>query len=587
MNNCYDGVDHVHSRVTGVLAALLVAASAHATPWRVDMAPPRPGLPAVVVEVGYPNGYVPALNTPVVIHATAGDTGFAGAIGFHFDVGGKSTLDAPVVARASIRPHETWTFRTIAELHMWGQGTRDPNAQLARDLIIEWRNSALVPLGFANAGSPPWVIAERQPLRVSGTPELSDNSQWYAGFSSIIVPLATWLDLPPRVREAIFASGIDVVFVGFARGNQPIDDLTRTLLPVAFSAGQSSYVAPWPYGSTTTTAPASWTAKPGSGFTGSSTRPYVARTMAATWVADERALGRPLPSTVHVRARTRFVDFNPIVPDRRPWIWTAIGALAALAAWLLVRNNRLAAGAALAIAVAATTAMSRDHIRKATASDEYVLKGMVANGIGNEFHLYFDHGPSPLAPSPVDRLSVSGSDWLPGQLEIRTNETSPAMGAIKTASDWAFDVRWKMKRTLTQERRSRILQFAGNDLHSAVLVENSLAGDESSYIIEPAFERLADGHMKMTFALPTGHPDRSAKMSLTAALAGGPVKLTWATGSIDLPLTSTGAVHRCEIPADVLRAIDSSGGVFEATATPVFHIVRPFYNVLLHVQEKS
>lgn len=592
VNNCYDGVHHVQSRVTGVLAALLVAMSAQATPWRAEVAPPRPGLPAVVVEVGYPDGYIPAFNTPVVIHATAGDAGFAGYIGFHFEFGGRSTVDTPVIGSASIRPHETWTFRTIATLHLWNDRTeQSANAgspPVTRDLVVEWRGNATELLGVEDAGSPPWIIgaAARLPLHVSTTSVLPDTSQWYAGFSSVIVPLATWLDLQPRVREAIFAAPVEVVFVGFARADQTFDELTRTLLPVEFGAGQGSYVAPWPYGAATRSAPVSWTVKRGSGFVGTAMRPYLARTLAATWVADDHALDRPLPSVVHVRARTRFVNYDPRIPDRRPWIWAAIAFLVAVAAWLLVRNNRLVAGGVLAVAFAAMTAMSRDGIRRATATDEYVLKGALAPGVGSEYHLFFDRGPSPLSPAPADRLSVSGNDWLPGQVEIRTNETSPSMGAIKTVGDWALAIRWKIKRTMIRENRSRVVQYAGNDLHSVTLVQNVLANDERSYIIEPALEHLADGRMKMTLALPVGHSDRSARMSLTTAVSGGPVRITWATGSIDLPLSPSQGVHVCAIPADVLRAIDANGGVFEATVTPAIHIVRPVYNVLLHVQEK-
>jgi hypothetical protein len=580
--------------VTRVLTALLVAASAQAmaqapgtqAPWRAAVTPPRRGLPAVVVEVGYPGRYVPAFNTPIVIRATAGDLGFDGYIGFHFEVDGKSSIDQPVVSRAVIRPHETWTFRTIAILHSpYGR-----DSSFARELILDWRNRSVETVASANAGVPPWIVgvSNRMPLHAATAGPLPNFSQWYAGFSSIVIPLSMWLDLERGVRDAIFASGIEVIFIGFARADQTIDRVTHALLPVEFSAGGGTYTLPWPYGTTTANAPVSWTAKRGAGFTVSATRPYIARTLTASWVADERALDRPLPSVVHVLARSHFIGYDPRVTDRRPWPWAAAALLAAVAAWLLVRNNRLVAGAALAIAFAAATAMSRQSIRKAADSEQYVLKGSLAPGIGAEFCLQLDRGPSPLAPAPVDRFSVSGGDWLPMKAEVRTNHTSPSMGAIESWTDWGFQVRWKVKRTMSADGGEHIFQFAGNDLHSLVITESRLANDARSYLLQPELKLRGDGPAKMTVALPRGYRDRAVRISVTAAMAGGPVRLDWATGSIELPLQNeTAHPGSVVIPPEVLRAIDSNGGVFEITVTPAFHIVRPVNVVLVHVQEKS
>jgi hypothetical protein len=604
--------------VTGVLTALFLAVSAHAiaqtpgtrAPWQAAAGSPRAGLPAVSVEVGYPGPYVPSYNTPVVLRATAGDLGFDGYIGFHFETAGRTTLDSPVIARASIRPHQTWTFRTIATLHVWNDRPRpnpfDPGGLLEREFVVEWRDRASKRIASANAGKPPWITGavNRLPLLirpanqenavalgrtayVETTGSLSDSSQWYAGFSSIVVPLAAWLDLRPAVREAIVASLIEVVFIGLPRTDQTIDSATKALLPIELSGGDCAYTVPWPYGSGEVKAANSWSAKRTAGFTGSGTCPFIVRTLAAAWVADERGISQQLPSLVHVRSRSAFLDFDPRVRDHRPWKWGVAALLTTAATWLLVRRNRLVAGAVLAVAFVAMTAMTRTAIRKSSSVDDHVLRASLAPGIGVEYHLLLDYGPTPLAAAPVDRKGITGSEWLPKDAEVRTSETSPSMGAIyPPRSDWAFDVRWKIIRTVTSQDSPRVIVHAGNDLHSFVLAGNSLADREPDYRIQLETLPMAGGRAKAIAALSTGR-ERTVRITMPGSFTEAPVTLTWATGSVELPLPLGENGRSAVIPADLLRAIDAGGGVFEITARPAIRLTRPNTYMHLQVQERS
>ena len=590
-----------------MLAALLLAVSTHALaqtrdtrmPWRAEVRAPRPGLPVASVEVGYPGPYVPAFNSPIAIKATASDAGFDGYIGFRFVVKDRKTLDTPVIARAVLKPHESWTFRTIATLHYWADDAPP------RELIIEWRNRDAEVIALASAGDPPWIAQpdHRLPLRVirpnestsnataygssayaEAADQLPDAGQWYAGFSSVIVPLELWLDLRQPVRDAIFGSAVDVVFIGFARSGQSIDTATRALLPVEFTDRASTYSVPWPYGSGTVNAPVSWAAKRGAGSIGPASSPYIARTVTAMWGADERAVSQPRPSLVPLQSRVRFTGFDPITRDRRPNVWAAIALVAGVLAWLLVRTNRTVAGVVLAIAFTAMVAMSRDRIHERVTTGDHVLKASLGPGIGIEYHVRFEHGASPLAAGATDRASITGELWAPQDAEIRTTGTAPSMGAVKANGAWASDVRWTMQRKVSDASTpAQVSLWTGVSLHDFQLREMIPPADARKYVVQGDVRKLADGRMQATFALPAAAS--SARLFLGAF--AGPVDLTWASGSAQIQPQTSGYVHECVLTPELLRAIEGSGGVFDVNVTPSVHIVRPTYILLLQIEEKS
>src|SRR5207245_11014509 len=107
----------------------------------------------------------------------------------------------------------------------------------------QWRNTAMAVTASRSARTPPWTSWDKDllTLAVVNMPEvlgarpyvesaqnLSDQAQWYTGFSAVVMPVATWLDLPERIREAIFGSGVYVVLFGFPRTDQHLGRLDQT-----------------------------------------------------------------------------------------------------------------------------------------------------------------------------------------------------------------------------------------------------------------------------------------------------------------------------------------------------------------------
>src|SRR6266508_6520439 len=97
----YDGRSPDNS-MRALIAAVIVLAvsSAEAQTWHADVAPPRPALPSVTVDFGYPGLYVPWESAPIALHATAGDAPFDGYIGFRFRANERVAYDTPVISRA-------------------------------------------------------------------------------------------------------------------------------------------------------------------------------------------------------------------------------------------------------------------------------------------------------------------------------------------------------------------------------------------------------------------------------------------------------------------------------------------------------
>jgi hypothetical protein len=489
--------------ITAVIVLVSSVAEAQTrAPWHAAVAPPRAALPAVTVDLGYPGGYVPWESVPITLHATAGDAPFDGYIGFQFRVQEHVAYDASVISRAVLQPHQQWTFPTFARLRRWGViiGSNNSAIPVPRAVFIDWRDRAAREIAIQNAGTPPWTLwAQPLPLRVTragdsarasilgrpayvaGADALSDRAQWYAGFTDLVVPLDVWLDLPRRVREAIFGSGIHLVLFGFARANQQLDDLDRTLLPVTFIARPGSYSAPWPYRGTPTMpvpAPVSWTAKIDTDKLGGATSPYIVRSGAATWCADEAAVGRAFPAMTVIPLRQRAAHGRG-VPN--PWprpaqilrlypgLLTSLAAVAAtIAGWILLRRQQRAGVVTAMLAFAAITLAVRARIRPAAGAYEFDAHVSVAPGIADALQVRRTYGPSPLAEPASDaermRTSITDADDIGQRYEVRSSDTPMLMGVMQRSEDWNAITRWSQRREMSDGARVRVRHRDGKAL---------------------------------------------------------------------------------------------------------------------------
>lgn len=619
MNNCYDCPGPVQSKSIRVLCALVLMLSAQAIAqpaatrplWHADVQAPRPGLPAVAIDAGYPGPYLPYLSSPIEMRAVSSDVSFDGYIGFHFAVGDWKTLDTPVIARASLRPRETWTFRTFAGLRRWG-GQTSANAVKPREIVVEWRDRAMKIVAMANAGTPPWstYAVDRLDLRVVGATDpignvsafgrtvyaeragaLADRGQWYAGFRRVIVPLAAWLDLRQPVRDAIFGSAVPVVLAGLPSHGQQLDAMTRALLPVVFTDRPGSYATVWPSPAAEVAAPMSWTAKSGAAFVGSPQNPYIARTITATWVADEHALEHPTPSMLHAQSRAYNVPL--VIPDApiQGRIIAGLALLVAIAAWALARTNHTAVAVAVIAVFAGGVAIVRDRIRPQAAIVDRVTHGSLGPDLAIDYRSRWAHGPTPIAATNADRAAITGDYGLWNDAEIRTDDTSPSMGLLHRTSDWAFNVRWIMRRQLaTPGSKDRTIFPSLHDLHSLPAYELKPALNDRVYGIDGELTVLANDRVSATFALPAAGlmPGQTARIEITAALNAAPVEVAWATGSTRFTANKKNILSNPDfiIPDDLVREIVRAGGIFTVTCQPA-EVVQPYQQILLRVQEKK
>lgn len=597
---------------TRVLIALAVALASRAGAqplWHAALAAPRAGLPAVAIDLGYAGPYVPAFSAPITLHANGPAAPFDGYIGFSFAVGDKRTLDTPVIARAKLRPNETWTFSTFATVRRWGGPSPDTAAR-SRAIVVEWRDAAMQPIARASAGVPAWS-ANRVPLRIVGdnastsnatafgdeahaerAAALSDRGAWYAGFSSVVVPLATWLDLRSGVRDAIFGCGIPVVFVGFARADQQLDDVTRALLPVAFTVHAASYERSWPYASGTVASPVAWIAK--QAHTASAQNPYIARTATASWVADEHALDRPLPSMLRIENRAETAFFADATHGHGDAIVAILAVLIAIASWLLFRRNRTLAAAALLIAFTAIVAVAAERVRPKQAQLQDALHASIAPGIDIDARDHSAYGPSPLPAIAVDRVSLTGDYGLRDDAEVRTADTAPSMGLLQRSRDWDAESRWSLRRVLAKDGQTDaiVIPAIQGDLHGSWMMFWRVrpAASDRHFMIQGEVRELPGKTFVTTFAIPTENArNRTASIGVTAVLTGGPVEIRWANGSSFVTAHRSDVNHMPVglIPDDTLDAIARSGGVFDVIAKVNTQVIQRTYNISLVVQEKK
>lgn len=391
------------------------------------------------VDLGYPGPYVSTSSSPIELRVRGATMPFDGYIGYRFRVGRDATLDTPVASRAIIPAGGSWTFRTTAQL----VASRDESALMNRELVVEWRNRSAALVSSRSVGRPPWSAG--RPLRIVGSrepgaaqtclgqqavllspAELRDDAQWFAGFSSIVVPLDVWLDLPAATREAAFHSGVHVVFFGMPREGQGLSKIDEALLPVRFTPGPG------------------WTPAPDADYAGPKVRPYLATTRAGSYAADEKTLGEPLPS---MQGQLRLLDpyayvrwQSPLAELMREVVGRPAVALIMVAAvlppllWLRARRRIDPWTLAMALVAAAFILLLRPWFRQP--AGERISERWTSLRPGALLHQRVErvYGPSPLADSKGecggDRSVVAGTEDSRQALEVRTSDTLAGHGTL-------------------------------------------------------------------------------------------------------------------------------------------------------------
>lgn len=380
--------------LAGVAVAAAVACAQPSFGWEATVRPPRPGLPAVEIRIGFPGDYVPLQGSPLELRRTAP---FDGMIGYRFEVDGKKTVDTTRLTRA-------------AELH--GSLVLDTRGEgsAPREVVIEWRDAAGHLLASANAGTPPWS-AKLKTLRVGDESPtaprhlgeaslmlppaaLPARAEWYDGWRALVLPAESWLALAANVRQAIVASGASVMTFGTPapRALAPVDE---AVLPVAFDAGA---VRP----------------KPGADWLRGANGPRLVRLGNMTWAASEDELREPLPAMQAWHFQPRFkqpsVSWSPataaaIVSQIRTLLLLAAAVMISLLLWHLIRRGRAMVAAAIAVALIVAHPLYRDFIRPRAAEKTTEQWSRRVNGTYERSRFVETYGATPLRmrePQPAD-----------------------------------------------------------------------------------------------------------------------------------------------------------------------------------------
>lgn len=439
---------------TLIAAAVIVScACPAAAEWHAVAAPPRAGLPAVEVDLGYPDGFVSISSSPIRLRARTADRPFDGYIGFRLQVGGIKTIDNPVLSRAVLRPRSEWSVATWIRVSQIGD-----RAFENRELVVVWRDRNLKAIAVQAVGRPVW--SSPRPLRIAGAGEavpdatylgtpavvlppsaLSDQPRWYAGFSSIVVPTAVWLTLPDPVRNAIFRAPLRVHFFGAPPAEARLSTIDGALLPIERKG-------------------TAWRAKDGANFLGSREAPSLAVSEVAVFAAREDDLRTAVPT--FARRREGLYE-EPLVLRKSPLrpaeilreyralvVFVAV-ALTIVFAWFLLRRGswRTTFLAAPALVAAALLLMgSREWIRPATGTHLYTERRLAAPGVVAVMSVLYDYGPAPhsVAASmlPAFEGSITGADSVHAA-EVRGEDTLPGTGTL-LGEQWRTFVRYASHR---------------------------------------------------------------------------------------------------------------------------------------------
>lgn len=449
-------------RCLPALIAVVAALSAQVVMarWHAVAQPPRPDLPAVEIDLGYPGGYVPRSNSPVVLRAVSGEKAFDGYIGYHIAVDDRMTVDVPVIARAVLPARSTWTFSTFLQLMRSAGGESSYLAR--REVVIEWLDPALNLIAQRNVGVPPWIDVPR-PLRIASPGEqsavsylgetavvvdasaLSKAPQWYAGFSEVVIPISRWFELPNAIRETIFRSGLHVVFFGIPERIPAMNAIDRALLPIELRPAASAVAVPWPFGDGTIPAPVSWRAKKGAHIAGSIDSPYLVTNGVATFAADEKAVRVGLPAFTITPAESDVTEISRHSPtiaefarEQRPALVFAFVFILCIATWIVFR--RLPRVAVLAVTVGAALAILgwRNAIHPASGTHRFERLAIAAPGVVDVVTVRNDYGAAPSrvpqseAQAQTSAVTFRIGDRVGGDTELRTSRTTPGFGQVDT-----------------------------------------------------------------------------------------------------------------------------------------------------------
>jgi hypothetical protein len=597
--------------------ALLIASASSvqaALPvWTTTVQPEKPGLPAIRIELGYPGEYVPAINSPIVITATAADVPFHGYIGYHFAAKGLQTRDTPVVFPMQLLSHGTGSVRSFANVSQWGVVAE--NGKLPRELAIQWRDRDMRVIATQSAGVPPWTTFGDQPRALTITADtaeasvlgrkayvaapaaLSDRAQWYAGFSSVVAPLDIWIDVPLRVREAVFSSGVYIVLSGFPRAGQSLDALNAAILPVVFKPSPGSYEVPWPYGQSRPVipSPVSWTAKNGVASLGPAANPYIVRSAVATWIADDRALTRPLPAIERVAsmAPINFYTFPNQRLDRVMLSAAGAALLVSFVAWPIARRKPAWITAVALLVISVAIVLARPGLRVPSAYQR-TLRTPVAPGIANRFEVLFANGPTPIAEivaAPENaRMMLTGDFGLREDAEVRTSGAAPSMGLLYRRYDWDTSARWRFRREHDGSvgTNDRIVDASIRDFHGSITFWSRQRGTADDFKIECRLGPALNGQMNCLAGLPANVAHGHTAVIELANGMPDTAELSWATGTRQFSVTQSDIYHpkTWTIPDDVLREIAANGGTFNVAMAPqqqMFEVRR----IWIRVQEKK
>ncbi len=418
-----------------VLAFLLCAEVAGAAPWR-GVAEGRGGQPAVELELGYPDGFVSTLSSPVVLRIRTGNRGFDGYISFRLGTSNRMTIDTPIATRVKLGAHSEQVFATYARSARFGTGVQYALAN--REVMVDWRTPSLDLIATRSLGLPPWQWP--RPLVLPSA--MSTDAQWYGGFTNVVAPIDDWFALPVAVREAIFRSAVPVVFFGVPSRIPDLAPVDRALLPVEFRAEPGTLEVPWPYTEKTRPVPISWRAKPQTRIAGSPQLPYLVWNGIATFAAGEEPIRTAVPSfrTFLIRnantpgAFRRQPNVREILRDYRPLIAMIVLVPLPFIGWILMRRRpRLLIVISIA-AVGIATMLLRDSLSASAGRHEASIRRVRAAGVVEHIVAVRQAGPSPLGGVKSEGESIAWAINDLDAIEVRTPKTLAGFGTMVSSN---------------------------------------------------------------------------------------------------------------------------------------------------------
>jgi len=374
---------------------------------------------------------------------------------------------------------------------------------------------------------------------------------------------------------------------------------------VTFTARPGSYDAPWPYRgsrSMPVATPVSWTAKQGASFIGAAVCPYLGKTEAAAWAADDAALSRPLPAMTRTATRQPPEFFSlgetaGFFGVYRAAIATGAALLISIIGWLLVRQRPYIAVTVALVLIASIAVAARGRLRPVSGNFDYIMQLPIAPGITQRLTERLVYGPTPLV-GPVDhsdvaRTSLTGDYGAREDAEVRTSDTPPSMGLMSRGRDWDGVARWTYRREIDHSFKTptRLAVAMFRDFHRPMVFWSLEPPTSGDFEIEGNLKKEPDGRMSCVFSLPPGSISRNqvAVINLSSSMAGSSVEISWDSGTTKLMPTKKDiySTPSCVIPPAALHEIAARGGIVDVKIVPKEPVVQPFLRTWIKVQEKK